>query len=189
MISGILLAAGSASRFGGGKIAHPLADGTPVGIAAFRNLKSALDDTLVVIRAGDSNLLSLFKAEGATVVECADAHLGMSRSLIAGISAAARANGWIVALGDMPYVKSATIRALARALGQGAAIAIPTHAGRRGNPVGFSAAFRAQLLALSGDEGARAVVKAHAADVVEVECEDPGILRDIDTRTDIEADR
>lgn len=187
MISGILLAAGSASRFGGGKIAHPLADGTPVGIAALRNLKSALDDTLVVVRAGDSKLLSLFKAEGATVIECADAHLGMSRSLIAGISAAARANGWIVALGDMPYVKSATIQALARALGLGAAIVIPTHDGRRGNPVGFSATLKAQLLAVTGDEGARAVVKAHAADVVEIECNDPGILRDIDTRADIEA--
>jgi molybdenum cofactor cytidylyltransferase len=187
LISGILLAAGSGSRFGGGKIAHPLPDGTPVGIAAWRNLKAALADALVVVRAGDAKLASLFEAEGARVIECADAQLGMSRSLVAGVNAATGASGWVVALGDMPYVSSSTIGALARAIEHGAAIAIPVHAGRRGNPVGFSAALRAELLRIRGDEGARSVVKAHAAEVAEIACTDPGILRDIDTRDDLDA--
>lgn len=184
-IRGILLAAGSGSRFGGGKIAHPLADGTPVGIAAWRNLRAALTEVVVVVRAEDAELVSLFEAEGAGVVECADAHYGMSRSLVCGLHAAAEAGGWIVALGDMPYVRGDTIRALARALEDGALIAMPVTAGRRGNPVGFSVALEAELLALTGDEGARSVVRRHAAEVVEVECYDPGILRDIDTREDL----
>jgi molybdenum cofactor cytidylyltransferase len=185
LISGILLAAGTASRFGGGKIAHPLADGTPVGITAWRNLMNGLGDAIVVVRAGDARLAALFRTQGARVVECADAKFGMSRSLVAGLNAAADAEGWIVALGDMPYVRSDTIRALARALEHGASIAMPVHAGRRGNPVGFSAALRPELLAVTGDEGARSVVIKHAAEVVEVECDDPGILRDIDTREDL----
>lgn len=184
-ITGILLAAGSGSRFGGGKLLHPLADGTPLGVASLRKLKAALPEILVVVRSGDNQLLELMQYENVTVQVCDDAHLGMARSLVCGIRAAAGADGWVIALGDMPYLSAATISAVADAIAKGAGIAIPEYQGQRGNPVGFAARHGKELLGLQGDEGARAVVQRHAADTKVIACDDPGILRDVDRREDL----
>jgi molybdenum cofactor cytidylyltransferase len=187
MISAILLAAGSGSRFGGGKLLAQLPDGTPIGVASWRNLASAVARCVVVVRAGDSALRHMFESEGAVVVECKDAHLGMSRSLIAGLGANMQADGWLIALGDMPYINPRTITAVSDAIASEALIALPTYHGSRGHPVGLSARLREELFAVQGDEGAREVVKRHADDCLLVECDDdPGILRDIDTRADID---
>lgn len=184
-ITGILLAAGSGSRFGGGKLLHPLQDGTPLGIASLRNLKSALPDILAVVRAGDDELRELMLREGVAVQVCEDAHLGMARSLVCGIRAAADADGWVIALGDMPYLSPATISTVAGKIAQGAGIAVPEYRGERGHPVGFGSRHGKELLELHGDEGARTLLKRHAGDIEIVACDDPGILRDIDRREDI----
>lgn len=186
VIRAILLAAGSGSRFGGDKLLATLADGTPIGLAAWRNLKSAIDSAVAVVRTGDLRLRDLLVADGAAVVECADAHLGMSRSLIAGLRATLDSDGWVIALGDMPYVKPATIRKVAAAIDQGAAIAQPVYQHTRGHPVGFAGHMRAELLGIQGDEGAREVLRRHAGECRLIQCDDdPGILRDIDTPADV----
>lgn len=185
-ITGILLAAGSGSRFGGGKLLHALPDGTPIGVAALRNLRAALPDVLVVVRAGDDKLGELMRREGVAVQVCDDAHLGMARSLVCGIRGAAAADGWVIALGDMPYLSPATISAVAEKIARGAGIAIPEYRGERGHPVGFGRRHGKELLELRGDEGARSLVRRHAAEVQAVACDDPGILRDVDRREDLE---
>ena len=136
-ITGILLAAGSGSRFGGGKLLHPLPDGTPIGVASLRNLKSALPDVLVVVRIGRRELRELMQRENVPVLVCDDAHLGMARSLVCGIRAAAGADGWVIALGDMPYLSARNDRGRRRQRSQGRAHRDPGISGRRGNPVGF----------------------------------------------------
>ena len=187
MISAILLAAGSGSRFGGGKLLAQMPDGTSIGVASWRNLAAAISRCIVVVRADDSALRDMFEAEGAEVVECSDAHLGMSRSLIAGIRATSETDGWLIALGDMPYISPRTISAVSDAIASKALIALPTYHGSRGHPVGLSARLHDELLAVQGDEGAREVVKLHADDCQLIACDDdPGILRDIDTRADID---
>ena len=188
-IAGILLAGGSGSRFGGGKLLAKLADGTPVGLAAWRALKTSLPDPIVVVRAGDRDLAALFEAAGARVVECADAAQGMSRSLVAGIEAAGSCGGWVIALGDMPFVRSDTISAVAAAVAGGALIALPAIDGARGHPVGFASRLKPDLLEISGDEGARSVVRRHADQVRVIDTRDRGILQDIDTRDDLAARR
>lgn len=139
---------------------------------------------VVVVRAGDEKTRKVFAGEGVAVQECADAHLGMSRTLACGLRTALDAQGWLFALGDMPFLAPATIRAVADAIGDG--IAIPEYGGRRGNPVGFAARYREELLGLEGDEGARSLLRRHPEDVRVVACDDPGILRDIDRREDLE---
>jgi molybdenum cofactor cytidylyltransferase len=160
-----------------------------VGIRSWRNLSAALAEPLVIVRKGDEATTLLFRNAGARVAECADAGAGMSRSLIAGIQATPDSDGWVIALGDMPYVLPETIAQVASSLAGGALIAVPALNGTRGHPVGFSARLRPALLAIDGDEGARAVVKRHAGDVIVVSTSDPGILRDIDTREDLGLDR
>lgn len=184
-IAAILLAAGSGSRFGGGKLLHPLPDGTPIGVASLRNLCKSLPQVLAVVREGDDALRKLLEAEDVAVHICPDAHLGMSRSLIRGIKASCHADGWIIGLGDMPFVLPQTIRAIAMQISQTGRIAVPSYGGQRGHPVGFGQRYLEELLNLTGDEGARSVIGRHPRDVGIVDCDDPGILRDIDTAADL----
>jgi molybdenum cofactor cytidylyltransferase len=183
-IGGILLAGGAGSRFGGRKLLHSLPDGTSIGVAAWRNLRAALEHTVVVVREGDDELATLIADAGAPVVRCKDARLGMGHSLVCGVRALEGAGGWVVALADMPRVRPQTIVALAGRLRAGARIVVPVWNGQRGHPVGFAASCRDELLALSADSGARALLERHAADVVRVPVDDPGIVQDVDTKED-----
>ena len=82
------------------------------------------------------------------------------------MAASRDARGWLVALADMPCIRVATLQAVAELIGGGAALAAPSYAGRRGHPVGFAARWRDALLALEGDEGARAILTGDANIVV-----------------------
>lgn len=184
MIAGVLLAAGAGTRFGGRKLLHPLPSGTLIGVAALRNLRSALPRVVVVVRPGDDELRQLLAMERVPMIECAQAERGMGHSLAAGVAAETDADGWVIALGDMPYVRPDTIRAVAQAVERGAELVVPVFGGQRGHPVGFGARFRDHLLALSGDAGARVVLTRHASAVQQLEVDDPGVVQDVDTPAD-----
>lgn len=185
-IVGILLAAGRGTRFGGDKLLAPLADGTPVGLMSARNLAAALREVIAVVRPNDAHLTRLLHGSGITVEPCASAWQGMGSSLAHAVRACADADGWIVALADMPKIRPETIRAVAEALQAGAALAAPVYRNERGHPVGFSAVYGPRLAALSGDAGAREILRAERDRMLEVECDDPGVLADVDTILDLD---
>lgn len=179
-IVGILLAAGSSRRFGADKRLHPLANGTPMALASARRLAEAGLRTIVVIRPGDTALAALFAAEGLEAVVCSEAEKGMGHSLSHSIAASAEADGWLVALADMPYIESASYLAVLGALQNGTSLARPAYQGKMGHPVGFNAKYLPELLALTGDQGGKAILDAHRNDLHLCQVEDPGILKDID---------
>ena len=184
---GILLAAGAGTRFGGGKLLHPLADGVAIAAHAARNLRAAGLEVVAVVRPGDFPLADMLEEEGCYVTVSAESVRGMGYSLAHGVAAAREASGWIVALGDMPRVQPSTIRKVAAALSSGALIAAPVCRGERGLPVGFASSLRDELLALTGDTGARAVLERHRGSVELIECDDDsGIVLDIDARADLD---
>jgi len=185
VIAAILLAAGAGTRFGGEKLLHPLEDGVAIAAHAARNLIATVPDVIAVVRWGDFPLYDMLEQEGCQVTMFQGAARGMGASLAHGVAQARGAGGWIVALADMPRIAPATIRAVAAALEEGAQIAAPVCRGERGHPVGFGAALRDELLALDGDQGARAVLERHRNAVRLVECDDPGMLFDIDRRSDV----
>jgi molybdenum cofactor cytidylyltransferase len=184
-IAGVLLAAGAGTRFGGDKLLHPLEDGVAIAAHAARNLLAVVPDVVAVVRWGDFPLYDMLEQEGCRVTMFRGAARGMGASLAHGIGEARGADGWIVALGDMPRVPQAVIRNVVAALEDGAAIVAPVNKGERGHPVGFSGRLREELLALDGDTGARAVLQRHAADVRTIECSDAGVLMDVDRREDV----
>lgn len=187
-VVGILLAAGSGTRFGGDKLlagSRGAGHDGAVGVAACRNLVAAVPTVIAVVRPGDAALAAALTVAGARVVECGNAADGMGASLACGVRASLAAPGWVVALADMPWIRPGTIALVADALRNGAPVAAPFHAGRRGHPVGFGSACRAELAALAGDEGAKAVVAAHRDALVPIEVDDPGVLRDVDTPDDL----
>lgn len=183
--TGILIAAGQSRRFGADKLLHPLGDGTPIAVAAFRNLKPACAEVVAVLRPEQESLASLLWNEGARIVICEESHAGMGHSLAAGVQASANADGWLLALADMPYVQTATMKRIAQAVSSGASIAAPTYEAQRGHPVAFSGRWFEHLASLSGDAGARSLLQAHADELVLIACDDAGIHRDIDTPADL----
>jgi molybdenum cofactor cytidylyltransferase len=180
---GLLLAAGSATRFGSDKLSHALPHGVPIAVQAARHLKAELAEVIVVIR--DAKLRARFELEGCRAVLCDNAAEGMGASLACGARAAGRREGYIVALADMPFVRPSTIRAVRESLERGAALTAPYWRAHRGHPVGFAAEFYDELAALRGDEGARRLLAAHEARLVKIPVGDPGVVRDIDTPDDL----
>lgn len=189
LVAAVLLAAGAGKRFGGDKLLHPLEDGVAIAAHAARNLVAAGLEVIAVVRWGDFPLYDMLEQEGCQVTMFQGASRGMGASLAHGIAQARGADGWVVALADMPRITPATIRAVAAALEEGAKIAAPTCKGERGHPVGFGASLRDELLALDGDQGARSVLERHPDAVKLVECDDQGIFLDIDRQVDLKSVR
>ena len=199
-VVGILLAAGSGTRFGGGKLlarvrsradasagpSAPDAAGEYLGVLACRNLLAVVPQVVAVVRPDDAALAVALGAAGARIVRCANADAGMGASLACGVLATRDAAGWIVALGDMPWIDPVTIARVAGAIANGAAVAAPFHRGQRGHPVGFGPACFTALAVLTGDDGAKSVVAAHREGLTRIDVDDPGALADVDRPEDLE---
>ena len=186
VIGAILLAAGSSRRFSSDKLLAPLQDGTPMAARVATTLVAASIDVVAVVRPHASQLTEALTACGARTICCPDADEGMGTSLAWGVAAAAHWNGWLIALADMPFVAESTVRAIVAAVANGAVLAAPRYRGQRGHPVGFGAEFRASLLALRGDRGGRDLVMAAGDRLHLVDCDDAGVLTDIDRPEDLE---
>ncbi|MCC7325640.1 MAG: nucleotidyltransferase family protein [Burkholderiales bacterium] len=191
-IVGILLAAGKGTRFGNAKLLAPLAEpshgvsgGAALGVAAAMHLMAALNEVVAVVRPGDVLLQQALAETGARTVVCERADEGMGASLACAVAECADADGWLVALADMPWIAPATIAAVADALGDGAEIAAPSYRGERGHPVGFARPYGALLRELTGDEGARSLLAARRWALRLVEVDDAGVLLDVDRPEDL----
>ena len=186
---GILLAAGNGRRFDPtgekNKLLQRLPDERMVVSCAASSLRAAMPFVLAVIPATQTMRAARLSSLGCVVTPCPAGACGMAASLVHALRLTSMARGWIIALGDMPFVRPSTITALADALALGAAIAVPVHRGKRGNPVGFSRRHLAELLQLRGDVGARKLLDIHP--VQELAVGDPGILIDIDRPSDLAA--
>ncbi|MFS8085227.1 MAG: nucleotidyltransferase family protein [Acidobacteriota bacterium] len=183
-IAGILLAAGAGARFGGGKLLAKLADGTAIGRRACANLVAAVPEVIAVVRPGDTELAQELGAAGARVTTCPDAHAGMGASLAHGVRTAGDVDAVMIALADMPWIRPATLEAVAAALRRGAQLVVPRHQGQRGHPVGFGRVHHPALCALGTDAGAREVV-ARAKSICWLDVDDAGVLRDVDVPADL----
>jgi len=190
----LLLAAGRGTRYDPAghtlKLLTPAARGphagAPLFAAAARTLRAAVSDVVAVVRSADGaaqrNLHALLRDEGCSLLVCDRADEGMGASIACGVAGSVGADGWLIALADMPSISVATVQAVVRALQAGATTAAPAYRGRRGHPVGFAAPLRAELAALTGDDGARAVLLAHPPQIIDVD--DAGVLYDVDTPAD-----
>ena len=90
---------------------------------------------------------------------------------------------WLVALADMPWIRPDSIARVAQALRGDATIAAPGWRDARGHPVGFKASLYGALSALSGDQGAKAILARHRVELIPVD--DPGVVRDVDRPEDL----
>ena len=187
-VAGLLLAAGASRRAAPfNKLLYPVGGEPMVRRIARRLLESEIDDLTVVTGHDAPAVAEALEGLGARLVHNPAHAGGMAGSLSCGLGTLLDRDAVLVCLGDMPAVSAVTVgrliaawRALPAAR-RPRAIVLPVADGRRGNPVLFGRAFFDLMLALEGDAGARALVRAHPDAVEEVAIEDTSVLIDHDT--------
>lgn len=184
----VVLAAGQGRRFG--PRGHKLLQAFGAGTVLSATLGHAIQTSWPVAVVTTPSLVAAVSPWVATrdlvVLDENEADRGMGHSIAAGILAHSGARGWLILPGDMPLVRPASIQAVGAALADHS-VAYAQHRGRRGHPVGFGAEMYSELIALTGDEGARRLIARYPASAVEVD--DPGVLIDVDTEADLTAAR
>ncbi|KFF46322.1 MULTISPECIES: nucleotidyltransferase family protein [Pseudomonas] len=182
-VTAIVLAAGQGSRFraeAGADQDKLLAacvglDGVirPVIEQVLRNLPERVVTRWLVTSPGRGEVIRLAEAYGCQVVLLDSS--GMGDSIAAAVKASGAADGWLVVLGDMPFIQSSSIE---RVIASVEGITVPVSAGQYGHPVAFDHTFGPALMALSGDRGAKPLFAQ--TQVREVQVDDPGVLWDVD---------
>ena len=189
MIAGVVLAAGASSRLGEPKQLLPFR-GRPLLEATLARVATArLDEVVVVLGGSAEAILEQVELHGARPVLNPDYRAGQSTSLRAGLAAVEdRAEAVVFILGDQPLQSVAVIDALIAAYRQtGAPIVAPTYGGVRGNPVLFASVTYPLLHGLTGDQGARPLLRARADLVHDLPVAEPAPPADIDTWDDYRA--
>jgi len=139
------------------------------------NLPASLVKRVLVTREGRPQAIRMAQAYGCDIVELDSPGLG--DSIAAGVQACPDLDGWLILLGDMPFILPSSIERVAAGIRE-EGICVPVLAGEYGHPVGFGRAFGPRLMALTGDRGAKALFAG--AQVVEVSVDDPGVTWDVD---------
>ena len=184
-VTAIVLAAGQGRRFraeAGADQDKLLADcigldgvARPVIEQVLRNLPTGVTKRWLVTSPERTTVIRLAREYGCEVLLLHSA--GMGDSIAEAVGATGPTDGWLVVLGDMPFVQATSIERVIGGL-QEEGISVPVYGGQYGHPVGFGRAHGAGLLALSGDRGARSLFVGAPVSVVQVD--DPGVLWDVD---------
>ncbi|MFY0727764.1 nucleotidyltransferase family protein [Pseudomonas sp. NFX15] len=139
------------------------------------NLPAALDKRVLVTTADRPQVIRMAQAYGCEIVMIEST--GMGDSIAAGVTACQQLDGWLMVLGDMPFILPSSIEQVVAGIGDDR-ISVPVQSGEYGHPVGFGRNFAAGLMELSGDRGAKSLFAQGR--VVEVIVDDPGVVWDVD---------
>jgi molybdenum cofactor cytidylyltransferase len=184
-VAALVLAAGQSRRMGSvNKLLQPV-DGAPMVVRAVDAvLASRAANPIVVVGHEAERVRAALAGRKLIFVENPDYADGLSTSLRRGVAAVpADADAVLVCLGDMPRISAAQIDRLIAAFNplEGRAICLPTHRGKRGNPVLWARRFLPEMMEIAGDVGARHLLGEYADQVCEVEMDEDSVLLDIDT--------
>ncbi len=188
-IAGLILAAGKSERMGKLKPLLPL-DGETFISRIIRNIQSSgLSNWLVVLGHRHEEILSQSELPADHTIINPEYELGQLSSLKCGLRKlnGQKLDGVMVFLIDHPLISTPLINNLARHFSEAKSpIVIPTFLGKRGHPVIFGRGLFAELFSAPLDLGAKAVLRRHQSDILQVPVEDEGVLVDVDTQSDYE---
>lgn len=179
MLAAIILSAGASSRMGRPKALLPYREGTFLQHLLEVTRQPKIGVTRVVLGAGAEKIRTIAKLDPSAVVLNPDWEKGQLSSICAGVRSLANieTDGMILCPVDHPLVTAALVNDLVQQFYEsGKSVVLPTYKGRRGHPVIFSSALYDELLSAPQEKGARAVVWAHAADLLEVATDEEGTI-------------
>ena len=182
-IAAVILAAGESRRWGADNKLLAQIDGRPMVLRTVRAVLDSKARPAVVVTGHErSEVERLLAGLPLAIVNAANYASGLSASLKAGIAAVPiGCDGALVCLGDMPWVKPETLDRLIGAFDPETGFAVvPAYEGEWGNPVLLGRPLFEKIGSLSGDRGARALLKSVGERVKEIVVDDPGVLRDVD---------
>lgn len=177
-VSAIVLAAGAASRMGGpNKVLLPWAGSTMVGTVVDTLKGCSLN--VIVVTGRDAEMVA--KSVCCPCVFNPAFYKGIGNSIACGVAAMPDADAYLIALADMPELRSEVVRALIAKVSPENIVApvYELEGGRPGHPVIFGRAFRADLLNLDGDNGAKSIIARNREKLTLISA--PGEFRDFDT--------
>ena len=181
----VVLAAGASSRMGSPKPLLPLGGDTYLGTILGTLACSPVASPVVVLGYSAVDVLDAVDLRSSHVLVNEDWRQGMLSSLQFGLRALIDRGGvdaMLLVLVDVPRFLGSTVERLVEEFSRArSALAVPTYFGKHGHPVLFAEALFEELLQAPVDAGARAVVEAHRVDLLEVEVDDPWVVRDADT--------
>ncbi len=184
-VAAVILAAGQSRRMGGDNKLLREVGGVPMVARVVAAVAASRARPAVVVTGHqEAEVRAALAGADVGFVHNPDFAEGLSTSLRCGLAALpAELDGAVICLGDMPRVSAALIDRLIGAFdpAQGRTICVPTHRGKRGNPVLWAARYFIEMQAISGDVGARHLIGEHAEAVCEVDWGDDAALVDIDT--------
>ncbi|HTY78977.1 MAG TPA: nucleotidyltransferase family protein [Candidatus Bathyarchaeia archaeon] len=187
MTAAIVLAAGLSRRMGRPKLLLTLEGRPVIRHTVERMLAAGLSDVIVVVGPEHEAIRQALEGLPVRLAVNPTPEAGQASSVRRGIQAVSPlATVALIALGDQPWVSADVIHRLLAALAApGKRIAAPRYADGLGNPVLFAADVFPELLALTGDRGARAVVEKDASRLAVVDVAQ-AMPRDLDTPEDYE---
>jgi molybdenum cofactor cytidylyltransferase len=186
--SALILAGGAGRRFGGGKLLASLAGQPVIRRVVDAVVSDLFTEVLVVTGADDAAIRQALGDLPCRIIHAPDWAEGMAATLRTGVAAISpNSEGVCVFLGDMPLVPDDWCGTLIAAAKKAGYAARPSVAGKPGHPVAFTRAAFVDLLTLTGDQGATALLKQHPGKVAYCETDSGGVLFDIDTPADLAA--
>lgn len=188
----VVTAAGSAKRFGGKKLLAPIG-GEPLLDHTIRSLlEGGVSEVIVVVgteaRRELARDVSAMNDPRVRPVENPDPSRGMFSSIQVGV-ASATGDALIVLPGDMPYVRAETVRAVIAKYRERPAIVSPRYKGKRGHPVAMPLSLRDEIVAAPSTGNLHEVIKGYRSEPVDLDVNDAGVVRDVDTPADLEPKR
>lgn len=183
----IVPAAGSGERFGGRKLLTDV-DGEPLLARTLAALLPHVAAAVVVLGpdAGELRALPAMRDPKVKVVDNPDPSRGMLSSIQAGLATVDWADVYLVIPADMPFLRADTVRAVVeRQACTSGGIVSPRYRGKRGHPVALPARLRDEVLAEDTSHTLHDVIKRHLPEREDLEVDDRGVVRDVDTIEDL----
>ena len=182
-LAAVVPAAGYSTRMGAFKPLLPFGEATVIERVITTIREARIETIRVVVGWQGDCLIPVLERAGAPWVLNPRYAEGMYASIQTGVqSLPAGVEAFFLLPGDMPLVRSATLtRLVAEWDACPGGILYPSRQGKRGHPPLLARAYVPEILAETPAGGLRSLLARHAADARDVECDDPGLLVDLDT--------
>ena len=186
MISAILLAAGQSKRMEGENKLIKKIQGIPLISRCVKNILTSTIDELIIVLGYQKEIVEklIDKTEKIKFVFNKDFESGMASSVKAGLNHLSKnTEAFFICLGDMPMVGHDIYNQLIKSKGN-KEIIVPTYKGQQGNPVLFNKSMKEKVIDISGDIGAKKILKLNKDKILNLEIDDQSIVKGFNTQGD-----